>query len=246
MSVPPEPPALAHIERTLAEAYRKEIDQEENIWRSLPFFAATLALQLAALFQLVDRLPPLDGWGGRLALGFLGLSALATLVALCFLAACIYPRKFQYLAPDPELLAYAKGLLQDEQEQPDAGQFSALNTLKEALARQYAQGAQHNRQINKLRERLRSIAGLATVLSVVLTLLLVATTFLYYIPHPPQEGRGHAQPTVRSGPDRVLDPAGERDQPGRPEASGREATPGAGDAGGHQGLVDPARGTRQR
>ena len=52
-----EPAALAHIEKTLAESYRKEIDQEENVWRSLPFFAATLALQLAALFQMIDRLP---------------------------------------------------------------------------------------------------------------------------------------------------------------------------------------------
>ncbi len=52
-----EPPALAYLERTLADSYRKEIDQEENVWRSLPFFAATLALQLAALFQIIDKLP---------------------------------------------------------------------------------------------------------------------------------------------------------------------------------------------
>ena len=49
---------LDHIERTLAEAYRKEIDQEENVWRSLPFFIAALALELAALFQAVGRMPP--------------------------------------------------------------------------------------------------------------------------------------------------------------------------------------------
>jgi hypothetical protein len=54
---PDEPPALAYIERTLADSYRKEIDQEENVWRSLPFFAATLALQLAALSQIIDKLP---------------------------------------------------------------------------------------------------------------------------------------------------------------------------------------------
>ena len=56
---PLEHPALTHIEKTLAEAYRKEIDQEENVWRSLPFFAATLALQLAAIFQVIARLPPM-------------------------------------------------------------------------------------------------------------------------------------------------------------------------------------------
>jgi hypothetical protein len=47
-----EHPALGHIEKFLADTYRKEIDQEENVWRSLPFFAATLALELAALFNL--------------------------------------------------------------------------------------------------------------------------------------------------------------------------------------------------
>ena len=46
-----------HIERTLADAYREEIDHEENVWRALPFFAATLACQLVAVVQRVDRLP---------------------------------------------------------------------------------------------------------------------------------------------------------------------------------------------
>ena len=56
--------ALAHIERTLADAYRKEIEQEENVWRSLPFFAATLALELAALFQVIDKVPEPGTWSG--------------------------------------------------------------------------------------------------------------------------------------------------------------------------------------
>jgi hypothetical protein len=30
-------PLLDHLEKTFADAYRKEIDQEENVWRSLPF-----------------------------------------------------------------------------------------------------------------------------------------------------------------------------------------------------------------
>lgn len=251
MATSDEPPALAHIEKTLADAYRKEIDQEENVWRSLPFFAATLALQLAALFQLVDRLPPLETWAGKIAVGLLGLSGLATLTALCFLAACIYPRKFQYLAPDPELLAYAEGLIADEKAAGENAAFNALVTLKETLALQYAVGSHHNRQINKLRERLRSIAGLATVLSVVLMLLLVGTTFVHYIPNPPQRGPGHVQATTQPDADQP-DPEGavqdtqpeerrgdEGNQPRLPEA------PPA-NAGDNQGLVDPSRGTGER
>jgi hypothetical protein len=52
---------LDHLEKTLADSYRKEIDQEENVWRSLPFFAATLALQMAAIVGLVEKLPSRDG-----------------------------------------------------------------------------------------------------------------------------------------------------------------------------------------
>ncbi len=48
----PSDPLLDHLEKTFAEAYRKEVDQEENVWRSLPFFAATLALQVASLGTL--------------------------------------------------------------------------------------------------------------------------------------------------------------------------------------------------
>jgi hypothetical protein len=47
-------PLSDYLEKTFADAYRKEIDQEENIWRSLPFFAATLALQLTAVAQIRD------------------------------------------------------------------------------------------------------------------------------------------------------------------------------------------------
>ena len=47
-------PEIDYLETLFGEAYRKEIDQEENVWRSLPFFTATLALQLAGLAQIRD------------------------------------------------------------------------------------------------------------------------------------------------------------------------------------------------
>ncbi len=42
-SAAPVTSALDHIEKTLAAAYRREIEQGENVWRSLPVFAATIA-----------------------------------------------------------------------------------------------------------------------------------------------------------------------------------------------------------
>lgn len=178
-----EPPALAHIEKALADAYRREIDQEENVWRSLPFFTATLALELTAVFQVVDRLPPLQTWTGLLSLLLLILSGLFSLVALMLLAASVYPAKFAYVATEVSLLDYAERLVRDEQDPANQGlddPFSAVATLKSDLARQYAEATVHNRKINKTRERSRSIAGLMTICSVLTTLLLVATSLAYY------------------------------------------------------------------
>jgi len=48
--------ALDHLEKTFSELYRKEIDQEENVWRTLPFFAATIALQFGMIAGLLPKI----------------------------------------------------------------------------------------------------------------------------------------------------------------------------------------------
>ena len=176
---------LDHIEKTLMEAYRKEIDQEENVWRSLPFFAATLALQLAALFPIIERLPPRFGTAWRIAIASASISGFATMIALAFLAASIFPVKFRYIAPESELLDYADVLDRDQQAAGDAAPVDALATLKAALARQYAVATVNNRHINQRRALWRAIAGLATLVSVFATLALVVTVALTYIPRVP-------------------------------------------------------------
>lgn len=116
------------------------------------------------------------------------IAALATLTALGFLAASIFVARFRYIAPEPELIAYAEGLDTDEARMIADGQadpVDALVTFKRALCRQYAVATDHNRQINQKRALWRSIAGLATLVSILLTLVLVATVTLHYVP------RGH-------------------------------------------------------
>ena len=64
-------PEIDYLETLFGEAYRKEIDQEENVWRSLPFFAATLALQLAGFAQIRDWVGGAAGWTFWLSLALL-------------------------------------------------------------------------------------------------------------------------------------------------------------------------------
>jgi len=219
MSEDKEPAALAYIEKTLADSYRKEIDQEENVWRTLPFFAATLALELAALFQMIDKLADPATVAGKFSVLFLGLAGLCTLLSLGFLAASIYPQKFDYVAKETDLLTYAKDLIAYEQapENQEPGvPFSAVVTLKTELARQYAESAVHNRRINKQRELRRSIAGLSALGSVLTTVFLVATTYMHYMSYHVERDTSHEPvQVITAGQAAKLGavPPGNRDQP---------------------------------
>jgi len=155
--------SLDHIEKTLADAYRKEIDQEENIWRSLPFFAATLALELAAILQISGHLPPAGTATWWISIGSIAVAGVASLTALGFLAGSIYPARFAYLA--------SRG----------AEPIDALAELKEFLAHQYADAAHHNNRINRRRGLWRSIAGLATLVGILSIIALVASAAAHYV-----------------------------------------------------------------
>jgi hypothetical protein len=99
---------LDHIEQVLADAYRREIDLDENIWRSLPFFAAALALELTAVYQISGHIPPAGTNAWRISLALTAIAGLAALIALGFLMASIFPVRLSYLVIEPPLLRYVK------------------------------------------------------------------------------------------------------------------------------------------
>lgn len=224
-------PLLDHIEKTFADAYRKEIDQEENVWRSLPFFAATLALQLAGIAQVRDWI---EGVGGPMLLAATALllaAGLATFAGIAFLALSVWPADFQYVGREPLFRDYAEDVRasaeaeagEDEPEEKVAER--ALRTVKAALIEQYATAVDNNRVINQRRARWRTRAGLATLASVLMVLVLVALVVITNI-------GGHAR---QANPGRGF--------PNRPAAGGdaRPAPPQqrdpAADGRGAQGLV---------
>jgi hypothetical protein len=179
---------LDHIEKTLVDSYRKEIDQEENVWRSLPFFAATISFQVVALSQALWRLPPKGGSGAWWdAIVALVLGSLLIVFAIAFLAASIAPATFSYISDEPALLSYARGLDQDEQDALAQGAppVDALGVLKNTLADQYSVATHHNRQINQRRAFRRLVAGLAILGSTFFNIFLIVRLMLYYIPSGP-------------------------------------------------------------
>ena len=166
---------IDYLEKLFAEAYRKEIDQEENVWRSLPFFAATLAMQLAGLAQIRDWVGGAAGWVFWLSLMLLA-AALATFAALVFLAQSIWPARFRYVSSEPELQGYLENVRTtavgsgNSQEEATVIAMIAARTV---MVQQYAISASNNRLINQRRASRWTRAGLATLVFVLAVLVLV-------------------------------------------------------------------------
>jgi len=170
-------PELDYLEALFGAAYRREMEQEENFWRSLPFFAATLALQLAGLAQIRDWVGAASAWMFWLSLSLLTAAALATLGALIFLTESIWPAGYYVATDEAALRDYVAGVRTDAiltgstREEAAATGAAAAKSL---MVVQYAVGCVHNRKINRHRLECRTRAGLCTLASVFMVLVLVA------------------------------------------------------------------------
>jgi len=177
-------PLLDYLEQAFGAAYRQEIDQEENVWRSLPFFAATLALQITGLAQIESWMAAIQGWMLWATMGLLSAAGAATLAALVFLAFSVWPADFRRVAPETEFLAYAEDVRAETERSapaaadPDDVASIALQAVKATLAKQYALAVDSNRLVNVRRAKWRSRAGLATLASVFAVLVLVGLVVL--------------------------------------------------------------------
>ncbi len=167
--------ASDQIAAYLADAYGREIDQEETIWRSLPFFAAVLALELNALFIALKYLAPGGAWR-RAEVVLLTLDALAILATLCAIAPSILRSNFKYVGRATEMLAYARQL--DAYASDEAGgpaQLDAAATLRATLAEEQAKAIDNNGHINRRRLAWRGLAGSLAMVSILVTIALAFT-----------------------------------------------------------------------
>jgi hypothetical protein len=144
-----------HLERLFAEQYRREFESEENVWRSLPFFSATLALQVAVVVQVAPLVPGAQGALAWLVAALVVANAALAGGVLFFLARSIKNADLSYIAGEEKLLEYLgeleaffaeHGFIDDRDRTPKAA-------LRRLLVEQYAEAAGRNRTINRARAR---------------------------------------------------------------------------------------------
>ncbi|WP_298333595.1 hypothetical protein [Asticcacaulis sp.] len=182
----PKPPLLPevaeYVEKTILDGLKRELDQEENVVRSLPFFATSMAALLALLGLTREPIskaePGLLLW---VILGLVGLIGVA-LVAIIILMFLATKRQSQdLLMPEKDLIAHARRLeetyndIAEDKRRAEAVRASVRRDITEQLAAY----AQELRGINVYRLALRArMFSLLTAAVVCATLLISAIIFL--------------------------------------------------------------------
>lgn len=92
-----------------SESFKRQLELDESVWRSLPFFAATYAFVAAIVGRAAADVPPWEnGLSARLALVML-IGAVCSLAwALRWFWVVLRPRQYEYPAPDHQVKQYAE------------------------------------------------------------------------------------------------------------------------------------------
>jgi hypothetical protein len=165
------------VEKLIGEGYKRELDQEENVVRSLPFFATSLGVLATALGLARPAIGPFALAAFPLAiyatLGFIGL---AILLVLVFLLQATRPRQFKLPMSEQALLGYRTSLRdyyaasgKDEATLAEA----MLADMREEVTRQVAEATRITRQNNLARLRARGRAVTALVAAIFLAFVLL-------------------------------------------------------------------------
>jgi hypothetical protein len=223
-----------YIEKIITEAYKRELEREENVFRSLPFFATTLGVLATAIGLARPAIGPLDGGVYAWAIySVLAATALATTAALVFLFQAIRRRGFKDPMRETDLMEYRADLQEfyaGADAPADATDTAVASELRQAMSAQLAEATESARENNIRRIEARSRAAVALLVAISLVFALVG---LILTRDAASGGADHV--TVKTG-------GGATSQPERDQGSGDRPPPSEAftpsDAPGRPGSVD--------
>ena len=183
------PETVSFLLATFADLYRQEVAAEEDVHRTLPFFATALGIVIGALAYAAGQLPPwsfLRAAGhGRLAFltaaGMLGLAIVEAGCVLLYLSFAIARRNHQRVGPETALRARLTELEAYYDRQGVTGEArdkELLNDFRRVLLDSYTVVTPANRDVNQRRHRYRSLASSHLVRSLIWALAGTSVVFM--------------------------------------------------------------------
>jgi hypothetical protein len=230
------------LESTFKDSFKRELEVDENVARTLPFFAATLALAATLFRYVLPQLPKLTlSWISLTLHGLLvaGGVCLAVILWTLFQAVRVReyripPRETELATWQEELRAYYRGLKLT----PATVETRVLADLRSRMILEYAEAAEHNRAANAPKVAARAFGFTMLVVMLSIAFLMIGIMFVVQrVSQPPPSGapRVAACQTIAAPPGPVAcDAAGAAARAAAPGAAGRGEVSGR--AGGqHRG-----------
>jgi hypothetical protein len=224
-----------YLEKLAAEGYRQQLADEENVPRSLPFFAASLAV-LVAILGAVKEWIPAPSWSVYPVVIWLLLGALAAslLLIMYFLRESVRKRDFIYVMDENALADYVTKLRRfyelNTSLAVEESEAAILADLQAELGRQHRDAAVNNRLLNFRKARARATAFEVLVFALLLAFVIVATILWQH------SRTGDPDARRLQSQDRGSAQTGQPD--GRPGTGAPQADPAAA-PGGQEGRVFP-------
>jgi 4-amino-4-deoxy-L-arabinose transferase-like glycosyltransferase len=171
-----------YLESVFKDAFKRELEVDENVARTLPFFAATLALVVTLYGYATTKLPPLELRPLNLLLHLLlvaGAGCLAGVVYSLFQAVRV--REYRIPPKETEQIAWAESLRVFYSEQGlevAAADEKVAGDLRNRMLVEFAEGAEHNRAANapKLKARAQGFTLLVAALGIAFLMIAIIFT----------------------------------------------------------------------
>jgi hypothetical protein len=168
-----------YVEQVVREGFVREADQDENVMRSLPFFATSLSL-LATVFGLMHATLCRPASSALALCVDAATFALGACIALsvAFLIRAVRSRIFSYPMPETEFVEYAARVVEAYRcgapsGGPAALEAAVLAEIRAVRIQQLAEAAEANRANNLERNRARGLALTALIAAIAFAFLLL-------------------------------------------------------------------------
>jgi hypothetical protein len=170
-----------YLEKVVEAAFKREFEQDENVVRSLPFFAAALGLAVAIFTAIVPRIATLSPLSSLLLALFLVLAAAFFLAVLWCLFQIVREREFKIPPNEQSFVQWAQDL---EQFYRIPGRSAAKATAlardeaRRVMIQSYAEAAVDNRASNRKKFGYRALGFTLLVILIALASLSVGVIFI--------------------------------------------------------------------
>ena len=171
-----------YLEKLFAEAYRRELDQEETVVRSLPFIAAAAAIVIAVVRELGGHASPWDGspWS-YVVHSLLILIGGALVYTGWFVFRALRRRPYRYPRGESEIREIAERLVDYHLKRglsATEADAAAHADIRREMIGQFAVCAEANRKENESRQRDRTQAFNGIMAAFLFATAFVATTYI--------------------------------------------------------------------